>query len=240
VTPRRIPEFKRNLVYKQVKTMTGRDVLAVSRCLHRLGYRWKEPTAAYGWQMRDNVQLFRRRSNMNPLGVYDKPTHDHLAPEFDAYERWLYNHMQDVPGPPATDATGRLMRSLWTCYAQRPWRYNMVRPFIVYPVGKHIAYTFDCSWLMTQVFYMSGLPDPNGFSYRGGIGNTSTLQQHGTQVSGPAPGRMVFYGSWGSWSDPAHVAMCVDNGKCIGHGSQGGPRLLPVNYRTPRSFREYV
>ena len=82
--------FKRNLVYKQVKTMEGRDVLAVSRCLHRLHYRWKEPTLAYGWQMRDNVQLYRRRQNMNPIGVYDQATHGHLAPEFDEYERWLY------------------------------------------------------------------------------------------------------------------------------------------------------
>ena len=83
-----------------MKTMTGRDVLAVSRALHRLGYRWREPTAAYGWQMRDNVQLFRRRQNMNALGVYDKATHEHLAPKFDDYERWLYNHANAVPAPP--------------------------------------------------------------------------------------------------------------------------------------------
>ena len=97
--------FKRNLVYKQVKTMEGRDVLAVSRCLHRLHYRWKEPTLAYGWQMRDNVQLYRRRQNMNPIGVYDQATHGHLAPEFDEYERWLYAHVIATPSPPPTRST---------------------------------------------------------------------------------------------------------------------------------------
>ena len=132
------------------------------------------------------------------------------------------------------------MHSVWTLYAQRPWHYHMVRPFILYPVGRHIAYTFDCSWFVTQCFYMSGLQDPNGVKYRGGVGNTETLRAHGTQVGGPAPGRLVFYGSYGSASNPAHVAMCVDHGKCIGHGSEGGPRLLPVGYRTPTQYREYV
>jgi hypothetical protein len=178
---------------------------------------------------------------MNALGVYDKATHDHLAPKFDDYERWLYNHANVVPAPPEPmDEAGRLMHAIWTMYAQRPWHYNMVRPFILYPVGRHIGYTFDCSWFITQAFYMSGLPDPNGFSYRGGMGNTSSLQQHGTHVSNPEPGDLLFYGSWGSWSDPAHVAMACSQTMGMGFGSEGGPRVLPHGYRTIRDVRRYV
>jgi cell wall-associated NlpC family hydrolase len=235
-----VPEFHRNLVYHQVRTMTGRDVLAVSRCLHRLGYRWQEPTDAYGWHMRDQVQLYRRRSNMNPLGVYDAPTHAHLAPEFDAYERWLYTHAQSTPSPPASDPVGRLMHAAWTLYAQRPWMYHAVRPFILFPAGRHIPYAFDCSWLCTQAFYQSGLPDPNGVGYRGGQGNTESLRAHGHSVTDPQPGDLAFWGYYGSSSNPAHVAMCVDNGKTIGFGSSGGPRLLPINYRPLREVRRYV
>jgi cell wall-associated NlpC family hydrolase len=237
---RKPPSFARNLVYKRVKTMEGRDVLAVSRCLHRLHYRWKEPTLAYGWQMRDNVQLYRRRQNMNPLGVYDAPTHAHLSPEFDDYERWLYSHVQAPPTQAETDPAGRLMHAIWTMYAQRPWHYNMVRPFILYPVGRHIGYTFDCSWFVTQAFYMAGLQDPNGFGYHGGMGNTSTLQQHGTQVAQARPGDLLFYGSWGSGSDPAHVAMACSERNGMGFGSSGGPRVLPMGYRTIRSIRRYT
>jgi cell wall-associated NlpC family hydrolase len=231
---KRPPDFHRNLVYHQTRTVTGRDVLAVSRCLHRLGYRWKPPTDAYGWAMRDNVQLYRRRQNMNDIGVYDQPTHSHLAPNFDEYERWLYTHVQAPPSPDPVDNVGRLMHSLWTCYAQRPWHYRMVRPFILYPVGRHIAYTFDCSWYVTQVFYMSGLPDPNGFGYRGGVGNTGTLAAHGTRVSDPRPGDLIFY------SDPDHVGMACSERNVMGFGSEGGPRVAPQGYRTISQIRRYV
>lgn len=234
----RVPEFGRVLQYNPKKVMSGRDVLAVSRCLHRHGYRWKEPTMDFGWRMRDNVELFQRRHNQNPDGVYDEPVHKYLAPLFDGYEHWLYTHAPVVPKPPSDEAQkrGRLMQALWTLYAQRPWGYHAVRPFILYPVGKHIAYAFDCSWMVTQVFYMAGLPDPNGLNYRGGIGNTSTLAAHGTRVSKPTAGDLAFY------SNPDHVAMISNEAGTmdIGFGSSGGPRLLGVNYRPVVEFRSYV
>jgi cell wall-associated NlpC family hydrolase len=230
----RVPAFHRNLVYHQVRTTTGRDVLAISRCLHRLHYRAKPPTDAYGWGMRDNVQLYRRRQNMNPLGVYDAPTHAHLAPEFDEYERWLYTHVQAPPSPEPSTNVDRLMHAIWTMYSQRPWWYHAVRPFILYPVGRHVAYAFDCSWFVTQAFYMSGLPDPNGFGYHGGIGNTSTLAVHGTRVSDAKPGDLLFYGN------PDHVAMACSEKMCMGFGSSGGPRIYPHGYRPISQIRRYV
>lgn len=237
--PDSIP-FGRVLSYKRINTLDGRDVLAVSRCLHRLGYRWREPTFEFGWRMRDNVELFRRHQNMNAIGVYDLPTHQHLSPLFEDYEKWLYTHAGQPKPPVGATNVDKLMHAIWTLYAQRPWHYHAVRPFLLYPNGHPIRYTFDCSWLVTQAFYMAGLADPNDYGYKGGYGNTESLRSNGRQVSTPAPADLVFYGYYGSSSNPAHVAMMVGHGKCIGFGSEAGPRLLDKDYRPVREYRRYV
>ena len=102
MSKRRACDFHRNLVYHQVKTVTGRDVLAVVPLPAPPRLPLEATDDAYGWAMRDNVQLYRRRQNMNPLGVYDQPTHAHLAPELRRL-RTLALH----PRPSATLALSR-------------------------------------------------------------------------------------------------------------------------------------
>lgn len=63
-------------------------------------------------------------------------------------------------------------------------------------------------------------------------GHTGTLVQHGRKVplSHLRPLDLVFYGNEG-WR-PGHVAVYVGHGKVISHGSEQGPFLLPVRYRS--------
>ena len=127
------------------------------------------------------------------------------------------------------------MHALWTCTHSGRGTIRMVRPFILYPVGRHIAYTFDCSWFATQAFYMAGLPDPNGFGYRGGVGNTSTLAAHGTRVSDPRPGRPDLL-----LRSRITSAIACSERNVMGFGSEGGPRIAPQGYRTVTQIRRYV
>ena len=62
-------------------------------------------------------------------------------------------------------------------------------------------------------------------------GYTGTQAMHGRVVSLDAleVGDLVFYGR--AWPY-GHVAGYVGGGKVISHGSEGGPYLLPVRYRS--------
>ncbi len=239
--PRHPVAFGRTLRYHRFGAADkGRDVLAVSRALHLHGYRWAEATDTYGWRMRDNVELFQRRHNQNPDGVYDGPVHEYLAPLFDGYSDWLYANAEQRPERPDVTDRDRLMHAVWYLYALRPWVYHPVRPFILYTYDQRVGYAFDCSWFAKQAYYLARVASPDGLSYGSGMGNTETLRAGGRRVSVPSPGDLVFYGWFGSSSDPAHVAVCVAHGKCIGFGSSGGPRLLDLNYRPIREIRAYV
>ena len=70
--------------------------------------------------------------------------------------------------------------------------------------------------------------DPNGLGYNG-YGYTGTLSQQGRQTRVPKPGDLGFYG--GGWPY-SHVVVSVGDGKCVSHGSEGGPYLLDFRYRS--------
>jgi len=92
--------------------------------------------------------------------------------------------------------------------------------------------TTDCSGFATLVFKAAGAPDPNGAGYNGS-GNTSTLQAHGSAVTAPKPGDLIFY------TNPDHVAVYVGSGKVVEFG--GDPmHVEPWNYRTVTAIRSYV
>src|SRR5262245_28291311 len=225
-----LPAFNRRLSYKRLDPMKGRDVLAVERTLEREGFRKRKPVLTYGWRARENVKAFQADAKLRVTGVYDLRTHQKLAPLFDDYDRWLYNHSL-APAKPVASPRDKLMRAVWALYATKPWDYHLVRPFLLYSWTQRIRYHYDCSWFATQVYYRARLPDPNGYSYKGGYGNTESLRGQGVRVNKALPGDLVFYGSYGSSTDPAHVVVAVAHGNCIGHGSTGGPRLLPQTYR---------
>jgi cell wall-associated NlpC family hydrolase len=242
------PSFNRTLEFRRGrKAMSGRDVLAVERVLHLHGFRAFPPSVAYGWRARDDVALFQRHKGLPATGRYDEQTHHNLLPLFTDFDRWLYRQAHDdqPSGRSATPSAGhatavdRLMHNLWSYYALRPWSYHEVRPFMLYTAGSAITKAYDCSWLVTQVYYAARLPDPNGFNYDG-WGNTETLRDHGRRVEQASPGDLIFYGTYGDRDDPAHVTMASGNGKCISFGQSDGPFLHPEDYRPIKQIRRYI
>ena len=119
-------------------------------------------------------------------------------------------------------------------YTQDARRMEGVRGGIRPP--RHPAWE-DCSSFATWCYWAAGAVDPNGLGYNG-FGYTGTQVQHGKTTNSPRPGDLVFYGGG---SVPSHVAVYVGNGKVVSHGSEPGPYLLPIDYRSDRSqVRSYV
>jgi prophage tail gpP-like protein/cell wall-associated NlpC family hydrolase len=98
----------------------------------------------------------------------------------------------------------------------------------------------DCSGFATWCYKSAGAPDPNGNGYDGS-GYTGTLWNNGRSVTLAqiSPGDLVFY------SDPSsvhsHVAVYAGFGKVVSFGSEQGPFILPVKYRSDLfGFRTYT
>lgn len=70
----------------------------------------------------------------------------------------------------------------------------------------------------------------NGLHWLGGF--TGTMMMHGRKVQSPIPGDAVFYYD--------HVAMYTGGGLVVSHGSEGGPYLLPWDYRHVIDVRRYI
>lgn len=93
----------------------------------------------------------------------------------------------------------------------------------------------DCSAFATWCYKSAGAPDPSGFGYRQ-IGSTYSQIGRGSRVASKGQlkaGDLVFY------SNPAHVAIYVGQGKVVSHGSDPGPRLEEVGYRPVSAMRNY-
>jgi cell wall-associated NlpC family hydrolase len=93
----------------------------------------------------------------------------------------------------------------------------------------------DCSSYSTWTYWVAKIPDPNNLGYNG-YGYTGTLASNGKMTYNPKPGDLAFYGAF----PYSHVVIFIGNAKCISHGSEGGPYLLPVKYRSDFShYRTY-
>ena len=87
----------------------------------------------------------------------------------------------------------------------------------------------DCSGFATWTYKCGGAPDPNGFGYNG-YGFTGTMLVHGKQVSLSGPlnkGDLIFYGH-----PVSHVAVYIGSGRVVSFGSEVGPLLLEMRYRS--------
>ncbi len=117
--------------------------------------------------------------------------------------------------------------------------YSETRPMLLARLPA-VPPVCDCSWFATQCFWDAQRPDPNGDGYDGS-GNTQTLLAHGMQVATSAaqPGDLVFYGVWGSATNPAHVAVSIGNGEVVSMGQEGDPSIHPISYRVVVEVRSY-
>lgn len=121
-------------------------------------------------------------------------------------------------------------------YTQDARRMSIVRhkwrpPF-------HDVLEEDCSSFATACYWLAACADPNGYGYNG-LGWTGSLCQHGKPVKPDKarPGDLYFYGDGPPWS---HVVVGAGGGKGYSHGSEGGPRVVDVNYRPIGQIRSYL
>jgi hypothetical protein len=95
----------------------------------------------------------------------------------------------------------------------------------------------DCSssstWILWQPYYHFGLPDKlNGTDWKSGY--TGTLSQHGKRIYGTLQvGDLIFYGP--SWPYE-HVTVSLGGRLVFSHGSEAGPYLLDIDYRSDRKL----
>ena len=131
-------------------------------------------------------------------------------------------------------------------YTQGPRRWSGIDQKKRSYKGQYPYYA-DCSAFVTWIYWDAlkkhinhGFPDIlNGARWQAGF--TGTLLNHGRPVKGKPTliGDLVIYGTPGSTGK--HVAMYIGNGKVISHGSEGGPYILPWNYRSDvQSVRRYL
>jgi NlpC/P60 family/Putative peptidoglycan binding domain len=221
----------------------GPDVRAVKRALKKAGHgRFIVVSDTMGRSAVNRLKDFQRAHSIRADGVYGATTHKRLTPYFDAYGRSLM-----AKAPTTSTSTRRQaivkaaiyasQRRYEIHYTQGAARMQGVRERIRLPRVPHYE---DCSSFCTWLYWLVGAPDPNGLGYSG-YGYTGTQIQHGRRISASSirPGDLVFYGGWTRWSAPTHVAVYVGNGKVVSHGSEAGPLVASMYYRSINRIISY-
>lgn len=121
--------------------------------------------------------------------------------------------------------------AMWGLYNRNVMTYDHSQPDDLKPPPNVPNHT-DCSWFSHWCYRSAGIE----------IGTWTNPQWNsGTKISAAAlqPGDLVFY------ADPnskhSHVAVYVGFGKVVSMGSQGGPWLVEVKYRSDLAgFRSYI
>lgn len=134
-------------------------------------------------------------------------------------------------------------------YSQGSDRWDGIADHLVATKGQFPRHS-DCSatnsWLLAQgLLFRFHRPDVvNGLHWHGGF--TGTMAAHGRQIhhqSNLLRGDQAFYGEG---PDYDHVTMVmhhkgVEKPLVFSHGSEGGPYLLPFDYRPDFShWRRYI
>lgn len=119
-------------------------------------------------------------------------------------------------------------------YTQGPERWEGIHSHVRSFRGD-VPHYADCSAFATWVLWDATLRFKprdfvNGTAWRSG--HTGTLVKKGRRVDPDRlrPLDLVFYGDEG-WR-PQHVAVYVGGGQVVSFGSDAGPFLLPVRYRS--------
>jgi|SRR5215471_7086496 len=228
----------------------ARDVLAMKRALTRAG-ALKPPnkphkiTNAFGDRTREALTAFQKKHGYKATGTYTRPVHDRLVRKghFDAYGAHLMRLAKtaQTKQAPSASAGQRIASAALYAQSRRPRHYTQGaerwQPVNRAPGWKSNMWEYgDCSSFATGCFREAGITrDPNGQNWAWGW--TGTLCKNGRAVNSAQPGDLIFYGSGAPWS---HVVVAIGGGKCVSHGSEGGPFLVPVNYRTIGQIRRYV
>jgi hypothetical protein len=230
--------------------MSGPDVLALHRALAKAGFHaWKLRKVGFGATLDRDLRRYQQHLKLKADGVYGSVTHAHLAKHYDAFGINLILSYET----PKQQARNALVAAAMTLYNMRALVHYTQGPARMFIVRHKIKTTKvlamqrsvweDCSSGVTGLYYMAGVPDPNGFGFNS-LGYTGTLALHGRAVSRSAAtvGTLAFYGRAYPYS---HVGAVVarpggNSLRIFSHGSENGPYLLDVDYRGDlRQLRSY-
>ena len=224
----------------------GRDVLAIKRALVHQGAldsQLKNLSNRYGPKTVAAVKMYQGRHGLKQTGTYTRKTHEKLrgGKHFDAYgAKLMRDYRADQRKNKQKGAGERIASAALYAYQRRPKHYTQGssrwQPVDRVPWQSHMWDYGDCSSFATGCFKQAGIKnDPNGYGWRAGY--TGTLCQHGKVVQTAQAGDLIFYGAGPPWS---HVTVAISKDRCVSHGSEGGPHLLPVAYRSIGQIRRYV
>lgn len=131
-------------------------------------------------------------------------------------------------------------------YSQGPNRWEGINNKLTATKGQYPRHG-DCSstatWMLWDAMHRPyGVRDlVNGAAWRAGY--TGTQYTRGKAVEHDKNlkiGDLIFYGNQGG-GIPEHVAVYIGGGKVFSHGSEGGPYILGLDYRSDRRMsRRYI
>lgn len=204
----------------------GPDVTAVQRALKNMEFRKYDSFGFYGTGTVSQVKACQKAKGIPQSGVVGPATLDAIDEFMDLYGRSLMAAANEKYHPTTRK---KIADAAYYAYRMRDSiGYAQVRPMVDMAPPPNVPNLMDCSWFATWCYKSGGAPDPNGLGYNG-LGYTGTLVNRGIRTISPQIGDLAFYG-WASI--PSHVAVCVGNNMVVSHGSQPGPLLLPLHYRS--------
>lgn len=217
--------------------LKGRDVTAVQLALRHAGYRKEDPTGRYGVKMKHEVGEFKKHHGILLEQGYDDKTHKALWPFFGATAHAIYKDAWERKNR-LTMGQRIVDNAMYTLAQRDVIHYTQdSRRMTDFSPPPNVPNWTDCSGLATWDYKCAGAPDPNGFHYNG-YGFTGTMIQNGHAVSLGGPlhkGDLIFYGH-----PVSHVAVYVGNQRVVSFGSEIGPLLLDMHYRSDiNSARRY-
>lgn len=207
---------------------------AVVLCKWRMGYPRKHLWPVYGKVMRAFLlrgpKLLEGEYRRNWIARRKHPSgppkpREHFTNEVAAIKRAVAIARYDAS------------REWLTHYTQGSSRWYGIANGVFPP---RVPLYADCSSDFTYWYWAAGgrigqLPDPNGNGWTSGF--TGTLATHGRRVYTAEPGDAVLYGHGYPYG---HVVMAIGHGLGVSHGSESGPRVVPINYRPIAQIRRYV
>lgn len=220
----------------------GPDCRAVKRALARAGFGPKllaGITPIFGKYAVLNLRHFQTAESLDPDGVYGKGTHAKLAPHFDAYGTKMYEGYSSTRAQVVAAARYFAGIEPRVHYTEGPSRMTIVRERLRPPLAAKKNIYEDCSSFATGCYWVADAADPNGRGYDGfGFTGTLCVRGHPVSLREAKPADLVFYGGGAPWG---HVAIYIGNGLVISHGSERGPNVEAIDYRSDRGeIRAYL